>query len=325
MSATTTLQPPAEQQSTTSTLQKAIWIAAGMMLAVIASLAFSQAWSATAAPGDDDATYVPIPNCRAFDFRQSELPADGKKTPLGAGEIHNQQITGAVGDCAIPNSAVGVAMNVTVANGTAQSNLRVYPGDVASVPTVSNLNWLPGDAPTPNKVDVKLSPAGTINIYNQNGTVDVIGDIVGYYTSESLQELNQNVEQLFASLPFVVTSENMTTSPDPLASGPTEQLNVTVTAPVGGNVTVDSHAEVGHNVGSQDVFCYLSDSTSTDFEYGQRFEADDTGGWGSVSGTRTFPIAAGATQTYYLLCQEGPSNGGFIVERSMTATFTPAP
>ncbi len=321
----TTLPPSAVQRSSTSPLQKAIWIAAGVMLAAIASLAFSQAWSANAAPGDDDATYVPIPNCRAFDFREGELPAGGKKTPLGPGEIYTQQITGAVGDCAIPNTAVGVAMNVTVANGTAQSNLRVYPGNVDNVPTVSNLNWLPGDSPTPNKVDVKLSPAGTINLYNQNGNVDVIGDIVGYYTSESLQELNQNVEQLFDSLPFVVTSENMTTTPDPLVGAPTEQLSVEITAPVDGNVTIDSHSEVGHTEASQDVFCYLSDSTMTDFKYGQRFEADDNGAWGSVSGTRTYPITAGATQTYYLLCQEGPVDGGEIVERSMTATFTPAP
>ncbi|MEO1059399.1 MAG: hypothetical protein AAFY28_21035 [Actinomycetota bacterium] len=325
MSATTTLQPSAGQQSTTSTLQKAIWIAAGVMLAAIASLAFSQAWSANAAPGDDDATYVPIPNCRAFDFRQSELPADGKKTPLGPGEIHNQQITGAVGDCAIPNSAVGVAMNVTVANGTAQSNLRVYPGDVASVPTVSNLNWLPGDAPTPNKVDVKLSPAGTINIYNQNGNVDVIGDIVGYYTSESLQELNQNVEQLFASLPFVVSERDPNTVPEDLTMVPTEQLSVTVTAPVDGNVTVDSYAEVGHTVAPFDVFCFLSDSPASDFSFRQRFEAAVNDQFGSITGTRSFPIAAGETETYYLLCREAEGDGGKIVERYMTAMFTPAP
>jgi hypothetical protein len=49
-----------------------------------------------------------------------------------------------------------------------------------------------------------------------------------------------------------------------------------------------------------------------------------TGDQGSVSGTATFDIAAGATVTYALACEE---RGGFeaVAGRAMTAIFTPSP
>jgi hypothetical protein len=77
--------------------------------------------------------------------------------------VHTQNVTGTNGDCNIPSDAVGVAMNVTIVSPTAQSNLRVFPADIAT-PNASNLNWLPGQSPTPNKVDVKLSPDGKIKL-----------------------------------------------------------------------------------------------------------------------------------------------------------------
>ena len=79
-------------------------------------------------------------------------------------------------------------MNVTIVNPTAASNLRVHPADTAT-PLASNLNWVAGQSPTPNKVDVKLSDGGAVRLFNQNGTVDVVGDVVGYYTDSSLVEL----------------------------------------------------------------------------------------------------------------------------------------
>ena len=166
------------------------WFATGAVLALVCTLLVAQPWSADAAPGDDDATLFPVTPCRLFDFRPGQDPAGGKKTPLGAGEgaVHTQQVTGTVGDCTIPADASAVAMNVTIVNPTAQSNLRVYPAD-AALPTASNLNWLPGQSATPNKVDVKLSADGTIKLFNQNGTVNVLADVVGYYSGSTLTEL----------------------------------------------------------------------------------------------------------------------------------------
>jgi hypothetical protein len=168
-----------------------VWFSTGVVLAVLATVLVMQTWRVDAAPGDKDSTFVPVTPCRLFDMRPGEEPNGGKKLPLAAGEgnVHVQQVTGNVGNCVgIPADATAVSMNVTIVSPTAQSNLRVYPADVAT-PTVSNLNWLPGQSPTPNKVDVKLSDDGRIKLYNHAGTVNVLADVVGYYTNATLKEL----------------------------------------------------------------------------------------------------------------------------------------
>ncbi len=181
-----------------------LWFAAGIAVALIASAALLIAWQASAAPGDDDSTFAPIANCRLFDFRSGADNVGPKDTPLGPGEsnVYAQQVTGTNGNCTIPNDAVGVAMNVTIVGPTAQSNLRVFPADIPT-PLASNLNWLPGQSPTPNKVDVQLSATGAIKLFNFRGEVDVVADVVGYYTSSSLTEIASRlmeVEQKLASV-----------------------------------------------------------------------------------------------------------------------------
>ena len=166
------------------------WFATAVVLTLVCTLLVTQAWSVGAAPGDDDSTFVPVPPCRLFDMRPDPFNVGPKSTPLGPGEsnVYTQQVTGTNGDCVIPADAVGVSMNVTIVDPTAQSNLRIFPADVAT-PNASNLNWLPGQSPTPNKADTKLSPDGKIKLFNQNGTVNVLADVVGYYTNKSLIEL----------------------------------------------------------------------------------------------------------------------------------------
>jgi hypothetical protein len=161
-------------------VRTAAWFATAVVVSVFATLLVMQEWRADAAPGDTDATWVPIEPCRLFDYRPGESPSGGKKTPLVAGSAVTQQVTGTVGNCVLPiTGVVGVSLNVTAVNGTAQSNLRLYPAD-AAVPLVSNLNWQAGDSPVANKVDVKVSSAGKVKLLNHNGTVDVVGDVVGY-------------------------------------------------------------------------------------------------------------------------------------------------
>jgi hypothetical protein len=52
--------------------------------------------------------------------------------------------------------------------------------------------------------------------------------------------------------------------------------------------------------------------------------ASSAGDEGSVSGTATFDIAAEATVTYSLACEED-SGDGSVAGRNMTAFFTPKP
>jgi hypothetical protein len=178
-------------------VRTAAWFATAVVISVFATLLVMQEWRADAAPGDSDATWVAIEPCRLFDYRPGEEPAGGKKTPLVAGAPATQQVTGNIGNCTIPTTGVvAVSMNVTVVQGTAQSNLRLYPADAATEPVVSNLNWKAGDSATANKVDVKLSATGAVKLANFNGTVNVIGDVVGYYTNTSLKALQDEVDAL---------------------------------------------------------------------------------------------------------------------------------
>ncbi len=180
---------------TPATRHTEVWLAAALALVVAASLALVHAWSASAAPGDTDTTYNPTAGCRVTDTRDPDHIGP-RSTPLGPNETMEVTIHGNNGECtgdlAIPSDATGVAANVTAVGATTASNLRIFPADLTNVPLLSNLNVTAGAPPTPNKVDVQLSPDGKIKVYNANGNVDVVIDIVGFYTPTSLRELAES-------------------------------------------------------------------------------------------------------------------------------------
>jgi hypothetical protein len=136
---------------------------------------------ASGATPDVPSSFVPIVPCRLMDTRPGADNIGPLSQPLGPAFTHPATVWGQNGQCNIPANATGVSMNVTALNGTEPSFLTLWPSDAVDRPTASNLNWLPGAPPTPNKVDVKLSANGKVSIYNRAGTVDVIVDIVGYY------------------------------------------------------------------------------------------------------------------------------------------------
>jgi hypothetical protein len=83
----------------------------------------------------------------------------------------------------VPGLAAGttaVALNVTATNPSSGGYLTVYPGG-APRPGASNLNWVAGQT-IPNMVEVQLGPGNTVTFYNAAGTVDVMADLMGYYT-----------------------------------------------------------------------------------------------------------------------------------------------
>jgi hypothetical protein len=133
----------------------------------------------------EKAVFVPIAPCRLFDLRPAPDTVGPRSAALGAGETYTQAVRGANGLCNIPADATAVAMNVTAVGGTAGSFLTIWPADVSPRPLASNLNWVPGSPPTPNKVDVKLSVDGNINLFNLAGSVSVLADVVGYYADHN--------------------------------------------------------------------------------------------------------------------------------------------
>ena len=131
--------------------------------------------------GSAPSALVSIVPCRLMDTRATDDNVGVRSTPLGATETVTADVWGTNGECTIPESATAIAANVTAVNGSTDSFLTLFPADV-SLPRSSNLNWAAGSAPTPNNVNVKLSAdAGQFALYNHQGSVDVIIDVVGYY------------------------------------------------------------------------------------------------------------------------------------------------
>ena len=156
------------------------WAAAGAAVAVAlgaGGVGLSQATSP-----DGASTYVPIVPCRLADTRASSS-AGPYSEPLGADGVLVYDGWGDVpGDCNLPPGTNGLQLNVTAVNATTLTNLRFYP-DGAATPTASNLNPAPGQPPIPNAVTVSLNTTtGKFAVFNRFGSVDVVIDVLGYYT-----------------------------------------------------------------------------------------------------------------------------------------------
>ena len=133
------------------------------------------------ATGGTASVFVPIVPCRLADTRPAPDNVGPRATMLGAAEAVSFAVWGTNGNCTIPNTATGIATNVTAVHSTTESYVTIYPADASPRPTASNLNVVAGGAPTPNQVTVGLSAKGAIAAYNNGGSLDLVIDIVGYY------------------------------------------------------------------------------------------------------------------------------------------------
>ena len=185
------------------------WAAVGAAVAVTLGAGGVSLTQAAIGTGDKPVYIALDAPCRVIDTRPGDNNIGPKNTPISAGETnaYEIQITGNSGNCttnlAVPTDAVAVALNVTAiapqAPTTGRSFFTVYPAD-ANLPTTSNLNFLNGQAPVPNKVDVGLSPTGTIKIYNNEGTAHAAVDIFGYYIDHTHDDRYYTRAQVDAAL-----------------------------------------------------------------------------------------------------------------------------
>jgi hypothetical protein len=130
----------------------------------------------TAAAGS---TFSPLAPVRVLDTRNAT--GVSTTTPVGPGGLVSLQVTGVNG---VPASGVtAVTLNVTVADATLGSFLTVYPDGTAR-PTASNLNFVAGQT-IPTLVTVPVGSDGKVDFYNFHGSVDVIADLFGYYSTGS--------------------------------------------------------------------------------------------------------------------------------------------
>ncbi|MGW5850971.1 hypothetical protein ACWFQ8_24005, partial [Streptomyces sp. NPDC055254] len=124
----------------------------------------------------DLGTYRPITPTRLMDTRSGlGVP----KAKVGQGGTVTLQVSGTAG---IPTSGVtAVVLNVTATDPTTDSHVSVYPNGTTRT-SASNLNFTQGQT-IPNLVVVPVVN-GKVSFYNNAGSVDLIADVAGYYTTD---------------------------------------------------------------------------------------------------------------------------------------------
>ncbi|WP_051951052.1 N-acetylmuramoyl-L-alanine amidase [Actinacidiphila yeochonensis] len=120
-------------------------------------------------------TFTPVGPTRIMDTRNGTGVA---KAAVGAGKSVVLQVAGKGG---VPSSGVtGVVMNVTAVGPTAAGHVDVYP-DGSPAPITSNLNF-PAGRTIANLVVVPVTD-GKVDLRNALGSVNLLADVVGYYTA----------------------------------------------------------------------------------------------------------------------------------------------
>lgn len=116
--------------------------------------------------------YFPLPAARVYDTRPSNV------APMGPASTVTLQVLGVGG---VPASGVsGVALVLAAKGPTLNTFVTAWPSGVAK-PYVSSLNPRVG-VDVSNLTFVKVGGDGKVQVYNENGWIDLVVDIVGYFT-----------------------------------------------------------------------------------------------------------------------------------------------
>ena len=160
--------------------------------AATSAYSYNQAAELTSAtPGVNTPLYKPVAPVRVCDTRSGNpsgltgIPTQcNGHTFSGSGTLQ-VQLSGT--GMPVPLGATAVVANLTALNSSTSGNsyVAVYPTG-QSLPNTSNVNVAPSSTNN-NQVTVGLGTNGagaaSINVYNAADTVDVLVDVVGYYTS----------------------------------------------------------------------------------------------------------------------------------------------
>ena len=207
--------------------------------------------------------FLPVSPTRLLDTRNGTGVAQGQ---LGAGGTLKLTIAGKAG---LPTSTTSVVLNVTVTGGTAGSVLTVFP-DGQALPTVSNLNFAAHQT-VPNLVTVPVVD-GAVDFHNLAGTVDVVADLDGYYTSDGGQ-VYHGVTPTRA-----LDTRNGTGAPvGPLGPGASMTLTVAGVAgvPANASAVIMNVTATGGSAGGF-LTVYPSDATSVPTATNVNFSAGQT-------------------------------------------------
>ncbi|HEY3549346.1 MAG TPA: hypothetical protein VGK17_25025 [Propionicimonas sp.] len=121
----------------------------------------------------EGAGLVPVSPVRALDTRQS--------APLGPRGTRTLDLAGPTSTLAVPDGVVAVAVTLTSTRATAATSfISAYPSDADDGPSSSVLNAYAG-WDIPNLAVVPLGADGAITLYNDQGTTDLVVDVVGWF------------------------------------------------------------------------------------------------------------------------------------------------
>ncbi len=231
--------PPADCSTATSATVPTSVVApgAGVQTVWVRGVAEDNCYLATASVTvTPTSTYTAVAPFRVADTRKGL----GGHGVLGAHSSMTIQVTG--GSSPVPAGATAAAVNVAVTGATASGFLSVAP---ALSTTTSNLNFAANET-IPNLVISKLSPTGTLTIYNGgNGSVQVLVDVQGYLTPDAagstyvplaptrILDTRKGVGAAAAIPAFGSITLQVTGGVVP-ANQPAAALNVTVTGPTRG-------------------------------------------------------------------------------------------
>ena len=144
------------------------------------------AYKATEFTNQNQLQYYPLPRpIRLLDTRPGEPACFRPGAPIAKNTVLTQVAPGTCDSLTIPANAEAVVGNATVVNnlpGAGEGYVTLYPNGAAR-PTVSNLNYVPGQI-VPNAFTVGLGTDGAFNIYAYS-SLHVVVDITGYYAPPS--------------------------------------------------------------------------------------------------------------------------------------------
>ncbi|HRE02935.1 MAG TPA: hypothetical protein PLV68_16665, partial [Ilumatobacteraceae bacterium] len=127
--------------------------------------------------GGGHGAYRPLTPARILDTRE----ALGLASSLGPNRSADLQVNGRGG---VPDTGVGaVVLNLTATNPTSSSYVTAWHAG-GTRPVASNLNVVAGQT-VPNLVIVPVGANGRVSLYNQQGTVDLVADVQGWFPSGS--------------------------------------------------------------------------------------------------------------------------------------------
>jgi hypothetical protein len=126
-----------------------------------------------------DGAARPLSPARLVDTRAGQPTVDGRTAGVGRVGAGGTLTIPVAGRGGVPaTGAVAVVLNVTATAPSSSSWLTVHPSGSAR-PTASNLNVVAGQT-VPNLVVATLGPDGAVKIYNHNGSVDLVVDVLGW-------------------------------------------------------------------------------------------------------------------------------------------------